>query len=113
MFCTPVSGSLVMYCESVVNGEPRYINAPGAPARIFRPNCDAIEIAAAFGEVPPLLPKQAWVSLLQAAHVPTTLVMIQHDEHGLATVTPGQVEQPSPDVLIQMIQDFFVKTLAA
>ena len=56
---------------------------------------------------------QKLASLLQAAHVPTTLVMIQHDEHGLAAVTPGQVEQPSPDVLIQMIQDFFVKTLAA
>ena len=56
---------------------------------------------------------QKLASLLQAAHVPTTLVMIQHDEHGLAAVTPGQVEQPSPDALIQMIQDFFVKTLAA
>ncbi|MEO6889894.1 MAG: alpha/beta hydrolase [Ktedonobacteraceae bacterium] len=56
---------------------------------------------------------QKLASLLQAAHVPTTLVMIQHDEHGLASVTPGQVEQPSPDALIQMIQDFFVKTLAA
>lgn len=51
--------------------------------------------------------------LLEAAHVPTTLVMIQHDQHGLAAVTPGQVEQPSPDALIQMIQDFFVKTLTA
>jgi hypothetical protein len=39
--------------------------------------------------------------------------MIQHDGHELAAVTPGQVEQPSPDALIQMIQDFFVKTLAA
>ena len=39
--------------------------------------------------------------------------MIQHDEHGLAAVTPSQVEQPSPDALIQMIQDFFIKNLAA
>ncbi|HLG62443.1 MAG TPA: alpha/beta hydrolase [Ktedonosporobacter sp.] len=56
---------------------------------------------------------QKLASLLQAAHVPTTLVMVQHDEHGLAAPTPGQVEQPSPDALIQMIQDFFVRTLAA
>jgi acetyl esterase/lipase len=47
-------------------------------------------------------------SLLQAAHVPTTLVMIQHDEHGLNAPTPGQVEQPSPDTVIQMIEDFFL-----
>jgi hypothetical protein len=56
---------------------------------------------------------QKLASLLQTANVPTTLVMIQHDGHGLAAVTPGQVERPSPDALIQMIQDFFVKTLAA
>ena len=56
---------------------------------------------------------QKLASLLQAAHVPTTLVMIQHDEHGLAVPTPGLVEQPGPGALIQMIEDFFVKTLAA
>lgn len=56
---------------------------------------------------------QKLASLLQAAHVPTTLVMVQHDEHGLAAPTPGQVEQPSPDQLINMIEAFFVKTLAA
>lgn len=52
-------------------------------------------------------------NLLQAAHVPTTLVMVQHDEHGLVAPTPGLVEQPSPAAVIQMIQEFFVKTLAA
>jgi acetyl esterase/lipase len=56
---------------------------------------------------------QKLASLLEAAHVPTTLVMVQHDEHGLAAPTPGQVEQPSPAALIQMIQDFFMRTLAA
>lgn len=56
---------------------------------------------------------QKLAGLLQAAHVPTTLVMIQHDEHGLAVPTPGQIEQPSPAAVIQMIQAFFVKTLAA
>ncbi len=50
---------------------------------------------------------------LQAAGVPVTLVMIQHDGHGLATPTAGQVEQPSPDALVQMIADFFSRTLAA
>jgi hypothetical protein len=45
--------------------------------------------------------------------VPTTLVMIQHDEHGLAVPTPGQIEQPSPATVIQMIENFFVKALAA
>ncbi len=55
---------------------------------------------------------QKLAALLQAANVPTTLVMIQHDGHGLASVTPGQVEQPSPDALIQMIQDFLVNILA-
>jgi acetyl esterase/lipase len=56
---------------------------------------------------------QKLASLLEAAHVPTTLVMVQHDEHGLAAPTPGQVEQPGPAELIQMIQDFFVRTLAS
>lgn len=56
---------------------------------------------------------QKLVSLLQAAHVPTTLVMIQHDEHGLVAPVPGQVEQPAPAAVIQMILEFFVKTLAA
>jgi acetyl esterase/lipase len=56
---------------------------------------------------------QKLASLLQAAHVPTTLVMIQHDEHGLAVPTPGQIEQPSPATVIQMIENFFVKALAA
>ncbi len=54
-------------CESRVNGELRYINSPGDGPRIFRPNCDAVEIAAAFGAVPPLLAKDEWIALLQAA----------------------------------------------
>jgi acetyl esterase/lipase len=56
---------------------------------------------------------QKLASLLQAAHVPTTLVLVQHDGHGLSAVTLGQTEQPSPDALVQMIQDFFVRTLGA
>ncbi|GEM_PF-955762 len=56
---------------------------------------------------------QDLAKLLQAAGVPVTLVMIQHDGHGLAAPTSGQVEQPSPAALIQMISDFFARTLAA
>jgi acetyltransferase-like isoleucine patch superfamily enzyme len=51
--------------ESEIDGHARYVNAPGAPARIFRPNCDAIEIAAMFGEVPPLQSREEWVRLLR------------------------------------------------
>lgn len=50
---------------------------------------------------------------LQAVGVPTTLVMVKNDGHGLATPTAGKVESPSPDVLVQMIYSFFVKTLAS
>ncbi len=53
--------------ESVVNGEPAYVNAPGAATSIFRPNCDAIEIAAMFGEAPRLRAKADWIGILQAS----------------------------------------------
>jgi acetyl esterase/lipase len=79
--------------------------APGAPPFLIIQGADDWFIAPHHS--------QKLASLLQAANVPTTLVMVQHDEHGLAAPTPGQIEQPSPDTLIQMIQDFFVKTLAA
>ena len=49
---------------------------------------------------------------LKAANVPVTLIMVQHDQHGLATPVAGQVEQPSPEVLVQTIIDFFTRTLA-
>ncbi len=50
---------------------------------------------------------------LQAAGVPVTLVLVQHDQHGLDAPTPGQVEQPGPAVLVQTMANFFGKTLAA
>jgi hypothetical protein len=31
--------------------------------------------------------------------------------HDLADPTPGRIERPSPDAVIQMIEAFFVKTL--
>ncbi len=55
---------------------------------------------------------QDLAKLLRAAGVPVTLVMIQHDGHGLDAPTTGQIEQPSPATLIQMISDFFARTLA-
>ncbi len=48
---------------------------------------------------------------LQAAGVPVTLVALQHDGHGLAMPTSGQIEQPSPASAVQMIVNFFSKTL--
>lgn len=50
---------------------------------------------------------------LQAAGVPVTLVAIKHDSHGLVAPTSGQVEQPDPATLMQMIEQFFIKNLAA
>jgi len=54
---------------------------------------------------------QDFAKRLQAAGVPATLVMVQHDGHGLVAPTAGYVEQPSPDALIQMMADFFIRTL--
>ena len=56
---------------------------------------------------------QELARLLQAARVPVTLVMIQHDAHGLAVPTHGQSEDPSPDAVIHMIEDFFDWSLGA
>ena len=59
-------------CESKVQGAARYLNAPGARVRTFRPNCDAIEIAASFGAVAPLLSREEWVCLLQDTQDPAS-----------------------------------------
>ena len=79
--------------ESIVNGEPAYVNAPGAPTPIFRPNCDAIEIAALFGEVPPLRTKDEWIRILQSAQDKATGMPLD----------PWQ--PPSPDVPLQRLGD--------
>jgi acetyl esterase/lipase len=99
------------------------LRADQAPARA-RPNY-ASPVSYVTPDAPPFLiiqgaddwfvtphHSQKLASLLRAAGVPTTLVMVQHDEHGLDAPTPGQVERPTPDELVQMIQDFFVRTLA-
>ncbi len=79
--------------ESVVYGEPAYVNAPGAPTPIFRPNCDAIEIAAMFGEVPRLRTKDDWIHTLQAAQDKATGMPLD----------PWQ--PPAPDVPLQALGD--------
>jgi acetyl esterase/lipase len=48
---------------------------------------------------------------LHNAGVSATLVLVQHDGHGLDAPTAGQIEQPSPAILVQMIANFFVRTL--
>jgi acetyl esterase/lipase len=55
---------------------------------------------------------QGLAKLLQAAGVPTTLVIVKHNGHGLDAPTSGQVEQPTPSTLVHMISDFFVGTLS-
>ncbi len=50
--------------------------------------------------------------LLRAVGVPVTLVMVKQDGHGLDAPTAGQVEQPSPDEIVQTISNFFTRTLA-
>ena len=50
---------------------------------------------------------------LTAAGVPNQLVIVQNDAHGLAAPVTGKVEQPGPNELIQMISNFFVRTLGA
>jgi acetyl esterase/lipase len=52
---------------------------------------------------------QDFAKRLQAAGVPVTLVMVQHGTHGLYQPT----EQPSAGALVQMIVDFFSRTLGA
>ncbi len=50
---------------------------------------------------------------LRAAAVPATLVMVQHGGHGLDSPTAGQIQQPGPDAIVEMIDDFFARTLGS
>jgi dipeptidyl aminopeptidase/acylaminoacyl peptidase len=54
---------------------------------------------------------QELTRLLHAAGVPETLVIVQHNGHGLDAPSSGQVEQPSAETLVHMISDFFSRTL--
>jgi len=87
------------------NASPLYHVAHGDPPFLIMHGADDWFIAPHHSE--------DMAKRLQAAGVPVTVVMIQHDGHGLAMPTSGQVEQPSPATLIQMIANFFVRTLAA
>ena len=87
------------------NASPAYHVAHGDPPFLIMHGTDDWFIAPHHS--------QDMAKRLQAAGVPVTLVMIQHDSHGLAVPTNGQIEQPSPNTLVQMIVNFFSKTLAA
>lgn len=87
------------------NSSPLYHVKPGDPPFLIMHGTDDWFIAPHHS--------QDMARALQAAGVPVTLVMIQHDSHGLAMPTSGQIEQPAPSVLVQMIVDFFARTLAA
>ena len=50
---------------------------------------------------------------LAAAGVDVTYVRVANDGHGLAAAGKGQVEQPSPDALVDTIAGFFERTLKA
>lgn len=80
----------------VAPGDPPFLIMQGTDDRLIAPH-HSIDMAAR----------------LRLAGVPVTLVMIQHDGHGLAMPTSGQVENPSPTALIQQITNFFTTTLAA
>jgi acetyl esterase/lipase len=87
------------------NASPAYHVAHGDPPFLIMHGTDDWFIAPHHS--------QDMAKRLHAAGVPVTLVMIQHDGHGLAMPTSGQIEQPGPDVLVHMIVDFFSSTLAA
>lgn len=87
------------------NSSPLYHVAPGDPPFLILHGADDWFIAPHHS--------QDMARALQAAGVPVTLVMIQHDGHGLAMPTAGQVERPGPATLIQMIAQFLTRTLEA
>lgn len=55
----------------------------------------------------PAAQSQELAAKLQAAGVPTTLVMVKDGPHGLGSAK----QQPSPDQLVAQIVEFFVRTL--
>lgn len=64
--------AILAACASQHDGEPIYVDAPGAPARSIRPLNDAIEIAAAFGAIPALQSRDELVARLQALQDPAS-----------------------------------------
>jgi dipeptidyl aminopeptidase/acylaminoacyl peptidase len=87
------------------NSSPLYHVAPGDPPFLILHGTDDWFIAPHHS--------QDMARALQAAGVPVTLVMIQHESHGLAMPIAGQIEQPGPATLVQMIVDFFSRTLGS
>ena len=56
---------------------------------------------------------QDFAQRLKAAGVPETLVMVQNGGHGLDAAPTGEVQQPGPNALVQMMARFFVQTLGS
>jgi hypothetical protein len=56
---------------------PCFVDAPGAPRRV-RPNCDAVEIAAMFGSVPPGRTRKGWVEFLGSCQDHATGLVGEH-----------------------------------
>jgi acetyl esterase/lipase len=79
---------------NVARGDPPFLIIHGADDWFIAPH-HAVELA----------------QRLRSVGVPATLVIVQHDQHGIDSPTSGQVEQPSPAVLVQMIANFFVRNL--
>lgn len=84
---------------------PLYLVAPGDPPFLIIHGTDDWFIAPHHS--------QNLARRLRAAGVPVTLVMVQHGGHGLDSPAAGRVQQPSPDALVAMINDFFVRTLGS
>lgn len=59
-------------CATEHQGQPIYVDVPGGSATSIRPLNDAIEIAAAFGAIPALQPREALVARLQATQDATS-----------------------------------------
>lgn len=84
---------------------PLYHVAPGDPPFLIIHGTDDWFIAPHHS--------QSLAQRLRAVGVPATLVMVQHGGHGLDAPTAGQIQEPSPAAIVEMIDDFFVRTLGS
>src|SRR5690606_26838029 len=68
---------LERYAEVSDDGEPFFLDRPGS-TRTVRAYCDAVEIAAMFGELPPDWSSEALIDKLQSFQDPTTGLLPDH-----------------------------------
>jgi len=66
-----ISALLRFYQSATDAGAPCYVDQPGQPRRT-RPNCDALEIGAAFGVLPESMTREEWISTLRRFQDPVT-----------------------------------------